>query len=541
MADPNVYSVVLAIPLDKLHDHPLNPRHEIPEDDALREMAASMQAHGVLEPLLVIPDGPRGGDWLLVAGHRRRAAAKLAGLTEVPGIPRPDLADNIDVLVTMLSENGHRKDLSAMEEADGFKQLELLGLDAGQISDRVGTGAATVKRRLKLTGLPEQVRERVHAGQVTLSDAEALTEFNGDEKAVEDVLKAWETYHNMSWAIESVKGKRETAAKSKEAKAALKAEGTTIIPEPRQFGWGSVAKSLVQIPNPDSAGGHYTPETHKDCPFHAAFIGPAGGAIYVCTNPEEAGHKVDRSQQPHGGMSEEQLAKREEEHEALMAALEPAHKVRRKFLSEFMSSRDKETTARLLRNSIPAVASTYFRADDADDIRLFCDLAGLDLPDLSKLEQAGQGDSWVQARNAMHEVWTKVGQIEDQAKLARVLMAVFCFRLERGAGDYWGWQRGEQVKWIESLRDKWGYEITPEEQGLIDEFHGRAERCEVCGEEYGEDGECDCDDGPEVGEELASAEGEALDEDGGPGSDDGEGDGLEEELMAAAAAAGGLG
>lgn len=191
-----------------IRPHPINPRFDLgPLDD----LAADIAANGLIEPLIVVPGSwgkqrgecidcgltvPRRGlvleehtttagmcpggsmeaadAWFLVAGHRRHAAATMAGLTEVQAVARFDLRTDADVLVTMLRENIHRHDLTVMEEGEAYQQLTLLGMTATRIAHQTKRSRKTVERRLALVELPEKARKNLHAGTITLQDAEAL-------------------------------------------------------------------------------------------------------------------------------------------------------------------------------------------------------------------------------------------------------------------------------------------------------------------------------------------------------------------------------
>lgn len=163
------------IPLDKVKPHPLNIRHTAAADD---DMVDSIRVHGLLEPMVVVPD-PDGEDrgFFIIAGHRRADGCRKAGLTTVPAIIREDLVTDAQVIEAMLIENGHRQDLTPVEEAEGYEQLQLFGYKPKDIARAVGRNVATVKSRLKLNTLPDASREKLHDGQLTLADAEALLEF----------------------------------------------------------------------------------------------------------------------------------------------------------------------------------------------------------------------------------------------------------------------------------------------------------------------------------------------------------------------------
>jgi len=153
------------MPIGDLRPNPLNPRGSIDTAD-LQDLADSIRAQGVLQPLLVTPNG------LVVAGHRRLAAARLAGLTAVPVIAR-DL-DELQQQEIMLVENLQRQDLSAVEEARTYRKLLDGGYTASQIARRIGVPAARITARLVLLKLDEQVQWMFHRGDLPLTLAPVL-------------------------------------------------------------------------------------------------------------------------------------------------------------------------------------------------------------------------------------------------------------------------------------------------------------------------------------------------------------------------------
>jgi ParB family chromosome partitioning protein len=152
-------------PVNDLSPNPLNPRGEF-HVAGLDELADSIRAQGVLQPLLVTPGG------VVVAGHRRLAAARLAGLSEVPVVVR-DL-DAVQQQEIMLVENLQRQDLSAVEEARAYRRLLDNGHTTAQLARRVGVPAARINARLVLLKLDEQVQWMFHRGDLPLTLASVL-------------------------------------------------------------------------------------------------------------------------------------------------------------------------------------------------------------------------------------------------------------------------------------------------------------------------------------------------------------------------------
>ncbi len=140
------------LPIDWLHESPTNPRQNF---GRLEELAGSIRLQGLIQPLVVRPDGD-GHE--IVAGARRFRAAKLAGLAEVPCLVRP--MSDAEVLEVQIVENLQREDIHPLEEASGYQTLiERAGLDVAAIAARIGKSQSYVYQRLKLADLVPEVRQ----------------------------------------------------------------------------------------------------------------------------------------------------------------------------------------------------------------------------------------------------------------------------------------------------------------------------------------------------------------------------------------------
>lgn len=150
------------LPLKAIADTGENPRQKIGSAE-LNELAASIGEHGVLQPILVERDG-RG--YKIVAGHRRVAAAAIAGLTEIPA----QIEENgQNRRAAALTENIIRADLTPLEEALALAQLQQeTGDGVRELARRIGKGKDWVSDRLRLAKLPDPVQERVAAGDIGL-------------------------------------------------------------------------------------------------------------------------------------------------------------------------------------------------------------------------------------------------------------------------------------------------------------------------------------------------------------------------------------
>ena len=157
------------LPIGAVRPNARQPRDRF-DEQALATLADSVRRVGVLQPLLV---RPQGDGYELIAGERRLRAAQLAGLREVPAIIR-DTSDE-DSLEHAVLENIHREDLNALEEAAAYRQLlEDFGLTHDALAERVGRSRTTITNALRLLGLPGRAQELLVCGELTAGHARAL-------------------------------------------------------------------------------------------------------------------------------------------------------------------------------------------------------------------------------------------------------------------------------------------------------------------------------------------------------------------------------
>jgi ParB family chromosome partitioning protein len=167
--------------IDLIEPNPFQPRTRF-DDGAMEELAASIRATGVLQPVLVRRSS--AGGYQLVAGERRLRAAQLAGLTNIPAIVRD--VDDHEMLELAIVENVQREDLNPIDEAKGYQVLaSRVGLTHDDIAQRVGKHRTVVTNSLRLLALPPEVQDMVSRGTLTSGHARALLglESNGDQLA----------------------------------------------------------------------------------------------------------------------------------------------------------------------------------------------------------------------------------------------------------------------------------------------------------------------------------------------------------------------
>ncbi len=173
-------SAVRELPIQQLQPNRFQPRTEF-DEAGLEELAASIRAQGILQPIVVNSIG--SNSYAIIAGERRWRAAQRAGLATVPVVLH-EVRDDRHRLELALVENLQRADLNAIEEADAYRLLaEKFALTHDQIAERVGKSRAAVSNALRLLRLPEAVRELVRGGQLSAGQARPLLALDDAEQA----------------------------------------------------------------------------------------------------------------------------------------------------------------------------------------------------------------------------------------------------------------------------------------------------------------------------------------------------------------------
>jgi ParB family chromosome partitioning protein len=186
------------VPVDELRRGKYQPRVDMRED-SLAELAESIKAQGVVQPIVVRPlPNPGGGEtqYEIVAGERRWRAAQMAGLATIPAVVR-DIPDESAVAVALI-ENIQRENLNPLEEARSLHRLiEEFGLTHADAAEAVGRSRATVTNLLRLLELPRLVREMVERRELDMGHARALLGVESPELAVEIAERAFK----QAWSV----------------------------------------------------------------------------------------------------------------------------------------------------------------------------------------------------------------------------------------------------------------------------------------------------------------------------------------------------
>ncbi len=497
------------VALDHIRLHPLNLRRELRDLD---ELADSIRHNGLLEPVLLVPDGEPAADegqrFLLVAGHRRHAACVIARHDPVEAIIRRDLdGDGVQVLA-MLTENGPRDDLTPIEEAHGYQlALSLNHLTPTRLARRLGKPKARVTSRIALTRLPEHLQHQVHSRQLGLGDAEVLVEFADDPQLLDSLLPSIGT-PNFNYRVEQERRRREREARIAALRRQLEAAGAHVIDQPKGFPWNSTEKPVHQFIDPAAETSRegklapFTPESHAAaCHLHAVFIHSYDvEPVYVCRDPGQAGHQSIyqpiRSATPPSTAAEapagdadaaiaadaERLSQEEErrrqaeaeqrqraEAEAAEAerreALEVAARLRRGFLATLVRRSGRAHLQAVLRLMLTENFEAWFRQTDIDleDAELLASLIDARLPE--QTDEMSGDELWDEIERSLRAA---LDSRRTPDAIGGALLAIVAHDREWTLAQGLGWGNTSCRRYMDFLIQQ-GYEPTDLERELLDD------------------------------------------------------------------------
>lgn len=177
----------LVIAVENLEPNRFQPRTTF-DESGLDDLAESIRAQGVVQPIVVTPKGP--GRYTIIAGERRWRASQRAGLKEVPVVVR-EVTNDQQLLEMALVENVQRADLNPIEEAEAYRTLgESFELSQEEIATRVGKGRTTVTNALRLLRLPQEIQDYLREGRLTAGQARPLLAIPDAKKQIEIAERA---------------------------------------------------------------------------------------------------------------------------------------------------------------------------------------------------------------------------------------------------------------------------------------------------------------------------------------------------------------
>ncbi len=170
MPEIGTFSRIVTCGVEQIQPNPHQPRKSF-DEESLKELAASISTKGILQPLLVRKVSDDGYE--LIAGERRWLAAQKAGLHEVPVIVMN--VDNVESIQLSLIENIQRDDLNPLDLAGAYRVLiDTFHISHEDLSQRLGKRRSTITNILRLSNLPESVRDKLRSGDISMGHARAI-------------------------------------------------------------------------------------------------------------------------------------------------------------------------------------------------------------------------------------------------------------------------------------------------------------------------------------------------------------------------------
>jgi ParB/RepB/Spo0J family partition protein len=452
--------------------HPHNIRRDVGD---VGELAETFKTSGMLQPLVVAPHIPArrtrfAPKYVLIVGHRRLAAAKVCGWDDVDVVVRDDLDTEAKQTEAMLVENLQRTNLSPMEEADAYEQLQAFDYTPEQIAERTGRSLKLVQSRLALRKLSAPVASKVHAGQISLGDAELLAGFDGAPAIVKKLEKAIGT-PNFRHVVEQAKREQQRARAQERLKGRVAKRGFTLVPSPagydngRSKGWVEL-QDIFDVPerNPYTAGfGEQVMKAHQatGCTHGAVFMEPYSDvARYVCRKPAE--HPKKKQAKPRETAEQRrrrlEVAREREELETSSAA-------RLAFVKELRAGKALDVTP-LLRMH---VRDQVRDLNQPKHVKAACETLGLPTT-----------QDFAASRDLLLDL---VAGLKQPSAIAAVSLIIRAVVREDALLNRYSWPHGAEV-WIGLLRE-YGYEPSDLEKQLLEPQVVTA----VASDEQNEDGD----------------------------------------------------
>jgi len=211
------------IPIERVKPNPRQPRENF-DASKLSELAESIREFGVIQPLIVSP-GTVPEEFILIAGERRLKAAKEAGLYTVPVIVRE--ADEQNKLELALIENIQRTDLSPLEKAEAYRQLnDEFNLNHEMIGKRVGKSRVTITNTLRLLSLPLSIQKAITENSISEGHARALLGLTTSQSqigALKTILEQELTVRQTENLVRKLTGEKPVVKKKTETSPEIKA------------------------------------------------------------------------------------------------------------------------------------------------------------------------------------------------------------------------------------------------------------------------------------------------------------------------------
>ena len=219
---------VVELYLDDIIPNRFQPR-EVFNEEALKELAASIKEHGIIQPIVVRKIGDK---YEIIAGERRYKASTIAGMTKIPAIIRN--LDDKEASKVALLENLQRKDLTAIEEARTYQKiLELDSMTQEELGRTMGKSQAAIANKMRLLSLPDEVQEALLYDRISERHARGLLNLDTSEEQINmlnKIITNRMTVRELDNEIRALKGEPITAAAMSNEQVSTTTENNTDIP-----------------------------------------------------------------------------------------------------------------------------------------------------------------------------------------------------------------------------------------------------------------------------------------------------------------------
>jgi ParB family chromosome partitioning protein len=214
-SEPTEAEALVDVPIDQIEVNPYQPR-KVFDFTALDELAASIKASGVIQPIIV---RRMGGSYQLIAGERRWRAARQAGLDRIPAIVRE--ATDAQSIELALVENLLREDLNPIEAAQAYQKLLAdFSWTQEELAQRIGKDRTSIANCLRLLRLPEEIQADLRSGRLTMGHARALLALS----TVSEQLKLRDEILAHDWSVRA----------TEDSIRAMESLGEVRVPAPRK-------------------------------------------------------------------------------------------------------------------------------------------------------------------------------------------------------------------------------------------------------------------------------------------------------------------
>lgn len=325
------------INVERINPHPNNPRKNVGD---VTELSESIKKSGIMQNLTVVPFVNRfnpeekiKGEYTVVIGHRRLAAAKKAGISEVPCVIKE--MTQSEQLATMLAENVQRSDLTPLEQAEGIQMMLDIGESVNEIVSKTGLSETTVRRRVKLLEMDLEKLRSTEGREATLKDYERLNQIE-DIKERNRVLETIGT-NNFEMELKSVIDKQEKEKHKARLFEVLDTFAKKVTTYPSGYSyqkcWDFSASSEIEVPE--------TWEEDEFCYYPNSY----NVVLYKKTETKKLSKEESRKQKERKA----ELQKEEERKNAVKDLAKRAYDLRVGFVKDFVpTSKHADIIMRML-------------------------------------------------------------------------------------------------------------------------------------------------------------------------------------------------